>query len=281
MKSMIFTGKNGGPLREIVGLNFNANFVEVDSVCVKQQSSFTICDEELVGLSLMDQLNEIYQKWEKFGPYGDVLSLSEIQINDSKKHYVVNFIGRISAESLTEATPLVQEEVLFRGKVFDVIRITQILSDGKKRVTEKIKMRNAAAIIPILRNGRIVLIRQYRPAIGKFIYEIPAGKLEEGETSTKAVERELVEETGYSVTRDTTCMTSISPTPGCVDETIDISFAQVGEKQEQSLDDDEKIEVFDFTLDEVLAMIDNHEIIDAKTIIGILMLDRIRKSNLP
>lgn len=119
MKSMIFTAKGGGPLKEITGLSSKAPLLEFDlNSVLEQQSSFTICTEELGTINLMDQLNSIYQKWGKFGPYGDILSLSEIKISDSKTQYIVNFIARLAFHKPSLTVDLVPFIVDKNRKVF-------------------------------------------------------------------------------------------------------------------------------------------------------------------
>jgi ADP-ribose pyrophosphatase len=125
------------------------------------------------------------------------------------------------------------------------------------------------AAIPVLKDGRILLIRQVRYPIGKFILEIPAGKLDSGQPPLETVAREIEEETGYCagvLTQECTFYT----TPGISDESIHLFLARELSLKEQRLEEGEHITVEAYSLEECLEMIRTGEINDGKTILGIL-----------
>ncbi len=132
----------------------------------------------------------------------------------------------------------------------------------------------ASAVVPFVSdpNGddpQLLLIRQYRYAAGDFIYEIPAGRLDPGESPLECATRELLEETGCTAERVEPLL-PIMTTPGFTDEKIHLFMASgltVGETRREA---DEFIELVKLPLSEVLQMIERGEIVDGKTLIAIL-----------
>ncbi len=132
-----------------------------------------------------------------------------------------------------------------------------------------IKHPGAAAILPITKEGQIILIKQYRYPLGMESLEIPAGKKEDiHEDSTYFAHRELEEETGY-VSDDMTFFQRMYPCVGYSDEYIDLFIAKncVKKDHPKAMDDDENIEPLFLTKDEVKTMIEMHQIKDGKTLI--------------
>jgi ADP-ribose pyrophosphatase len=136
----------------------------------------------------------------------------------------------------------------------------------------------AAAMVPLLSNQEVVLIRQYRHAIREFIWEIPAGTLDAGESPLNCARRELVEETGYSA-EIWHQLGKITPLPGCSDERIHIFLASDLKPAEQHLDDDEMLNVYPVKLNDALQMILAGEINDGKTISGLFLASHWLKNN--
>lgn len=165
---------------------------------------------------------------------------------------------------------------LYHGKVFDVVVEKVTLPNGAVKNREIVRHHGAAAMVPFLNDGKVVLIKQYRHAVGKFLWEIPAGTLEPNEEPIECAKRELVEETGYEAAH-LDKLTEILPAPGYTDEHIHIFLATGLTLAEQNLEDDEVLQVLPTKFDMALEMIQQGEIQDAKTIIG-LLLSSMKKS---
>ena len=129
----------------------------------------------------------------------------------------------------------------------------------------------ASAVVPLKEDGRVVLIRQLRHAVGGFIYEIPAGKLDPQEDPRDCAARELEEEVGYRA-GFLELLTSIWTAPGFTDEVIHIFQGTNLKKGTQALDQDEVLEIVEWPLEEAMARIQDGTIRDAKTIIGLQMV---------
>lgn len=153
---------------------------------------------------------------------------------------------------------------IFAGKVIQVQVEDIELPNGKLGKREIVKHPGAVAIIPITRENKLVLVRQYRKALDKVIYEIPAGKLEAGEQPEDCASRELKEETGYTA-RKLSLVTSFYTSPGFADEIIYIYEAAEIEAGIATPDQDEFVERVEVSLEEALALIQKDEIHDAKT----------------
>jgi ADP-ribose pyrophosphatase len=166
---------------------------------------------------------------------------------------------------------------LYQGKLFNVLLETVTLPNGKIKDREVVRHPGAAAMVPLLEDGKIVLVKQYRHAVGDFIWEIPAGTLEVGEEPVVCARRELAEETGYEA-KNLDKLAEILPAPGYTDEHIHIYLATGLARAEQDLQDDEVLEVEPVDFDKALLMITRGEIQDGKTIAG-LLLTSMRRSN--
>ena len=159
---------------------------------------------------------------------------------------------------------------LHTGRIFSLVNENYTLDNGVTSDMDFIQHPGAAAMVPMLNKQEIVLIKQYRHAIREFIWEIPAGTLDAGESPLNCARRELVEETGYSAS-DWHQLGSITPLPGCSDERIHIFLALDLKPTEQNLDDDEMLKVHQVKFKEALQMIWKGEINDGKTISGLFM----------
>jgi ADP-ribose pyrophosphatase len=160
---------------------------------------------------------------------------------------------------------------LYKGRVFSLHRDTVALSEGAATTTiDVIRHPGASAVVPVSRNGRILLIRQYRYCLGQTIWEIPAGTVEPGETPMACARRELEEEAG--VTADQwDSLTTLTPVPGYSDERIHLFVARGLTPAAQRLDPDEILEPRMVSWKSAIAMIRKGEIGDAKTICGIYL----------
>lgn len=145
------------------------------------------------------------------------------------------------------------------------------LPDGKVVEWDLIKHVGAAAVIPIMDDGKIIMVRQYRNASDSYTLEIPAGTLDSKTEDPKdCAFRELEEETGYR-TEALTYLYKFYSAIGFTDEIISIYVAKNLIKSEQNLDEDEYVDLEYYTLDQLVEMIFTGEIIDNKTISAILM----------
>lgn len=166
----------------------------------------------------------------------------------------------------TEKT--LEREWFFKGKVIEVARDQVSLPDGTFGERELVFHRGGVAIIALTADERIVLVRQFRKPLEKVIWEIPAGKIEPGESEQLATaRRELEEETGLRA-EEWTFLTKMVLTPGFSNEVLTLFLATNLELMEESLplDEDEFLDVHYFTLDEAKALIQAGDICDAKTL---------------
>lgn len=155
-----------------------------------------------------------------------------------------------------------------KGRVFDLYAENVTLPNGVSLDMEIIRHPGAAAIVPVMADQRVLLIKQFRHAVDGFIWEIPAGTLDAGETPRRCAERELIEETGYSARR-LDKMGEITPLPAYSDERIHLYIATGLDRSDQNLDADELLYVHPMTLERALEMITEGQIQDAKTIVAL------------
>ena len=169
-------------------------------------------------------------------------------------------------------------QILHRGRVFNLIRENVTLDNGSSTDMEFVEHPGATAIIPMLNESRVLLLKQYRHSLREHIWEIPAGTLEPNEEVINCARRELIEETGYSAGQWRK-LAKITPVPGYSNERIHIYLATDLKPAEQNLDKDEIINVHEVELSEAIEMIKMGEIQDAKSITGLyLMLNRLNRN---
>lgn len=157
-------------------------------------------------------------------------------------------------------------KTVYDGKILKLELDEVELPDGKVSYRECVRHSGGAAVL-LIKDNRVLLVRQYRYVYGKPIYEIPAGKLNEGEDPKIAAARELEEETGYRA--ELSHLLDIYPTPGYTDEIIHIYLAGNFEITAQKLDEDEFLNYCFIDIGTVLKMIENGELCDAKTVLAI------------
>jgi ADP-ribose pyrophosphatase len=160
-------------------------------------------------------------------------------------------------------------EVLFKGKVFDIKLDLLTYDSGNDGRREIVIHNGGSVVVPVKNDGKIILVKQFRYPLQESLFELPAGKLDNGEDPLICATRELKEETGFS-TDNITKLGSIYTTPGFCTEELFIFLAKDLQEGEHSREEGEiGMEVFEFTIDEIDQMIMNGEIKDAKTICGI------------
>ena len=168
----------------------------------------------------------------------------------------------------------IKSETVYEGTFLILKKDKIILPNGNTSNREWIKHPGAVCCVPILPNGEIVLIRQYRYAVKEEMIEIPSGKLDKNEIPEKCVIRELEEEIGYKAGK-LTFLANIHPAVGFTDEKMWLYLAEDLIKTKQSLDADEFLALSPTKLEEAVDMVWSGEITDVKTIIGILWAQRI------
>ncbi len=170
-------------------------------------------------------------------------------------------------------TQPVTTQPVYAGRVIDLGLETHNLPNGHQSTFEIIRHPGGAAVLPILPDGRLLLISQFRPAIGQMIYEIPAGRLEPGESSRTCVARELVEETGYFAA-EFTPLGSLWSAVGFCDERVNLFVATGLVETESAPEIDEVIELAPVTLERALQLVEQDQILDSKTQIALLRYAR-------
>jgi ADP-ribose pyrophosphatase len=163
----------------------------------------------------------------------------------------------------------------YRGPVFWVTT-DEVLEPTGVRVRRDIVRHSGSIVVLAVEDGRseprILIEEQYRHAAGRFLYELPAGRIDEGENELEAAKRELLEETGYSA-RSWKRILHFWASPGFVAEAMSIYLARGLESGKAQPEDDEVIEISMVPLSEATEMIMSGAIQDAKTIAGVLWLD--------
>ena len=158
-----------------------------------------------------------------------------------------------------------------RGRVFELHVDNVTLENGVTVDVDVVRHPGAAAIVPITERGGVILIHQFRYAIGADIWEIPAGTLDPGERPQDCARRELAEEAGVEAA-EWTALGAITPLPGYSDEVIHLYRARRLTPTRRHLDADELLEVQEFAFETALTMIARQEIRDAKTITGLMLV---------
>jgi ADP-ribose pyrophosphatase len=172
------------------------------------------------------------------------------------------------------ATTLTHEEI-YRGRIFTVSRDRVLLPKGVESTLEIVRHPGSVVLLPMPDPGRLILVRQYRYAVDRWVWELAAGTLKPGEDPAAGAARECEEETGLAAGRVEE-VGAFYPTPGYCDEKMNFftltDLAPPAGRPPASPDDDEDIRVRTFRLDEVREMIARGEIVDLKTVAGISLL---------
>jgi ADP-ribose pyrophosphatase len=164
---------------------------------------------------------------------------------------------------------ILRSKIIYQGRVFGVRRDEVLEPTGLRTTREVITHPGSVVVLPVLPDGRIVLIRQYRHATRQFLWELVAGRMERGENPRRGGARELIEETGYRAKRFRVFL-DVFPTPGFLEERMYILLAEGLTLGEAEPEEDEKITVKSFTRKELEKMIRTGKLRDAKSIAGLL-----------
>jgi ADP-ribose diphosphatase len=166
---------------------------------------------------------------------------------------------------------VLRSKTLYEGRVVR-LKIDRVIEPGGVTVDREVVLHpGSVVVLPHLDDGRIVLVRQFRYAAGKSLWELVAGGLEPNETPLEAARRELQEETGYDA-RILRPLLSFYPTPGFVSERMHLVEASDLFRSQASPDADERIRVGRFTREHLFNMLRQRRIEDAKTLVGLLWL---------
>jgi ADP-ribose pyrophosphatase len=164
---------------------------------------------------------------------------------------------------------VLRSKVIYRGRVFGVRQDRVVEPGGVRVIRDVVTHTGSVVLLPVFPDGRILLVRQYRHAVGQFLWELVAGRIEPQERPIVAARRELLEETGYTARRFRKLL-DVFPTPGFVSERMLVYLAtglRPGPAQPES---DERITARRFRAAELERMIRRGTLRDAKSIVGIL-----------
>ncbi len=172
------------------------------------------------------------------------------------------------------AIETVSVETVAELRRFRLARYTQRFPNGHVEERDVIVHPGAAVILPVTRDGRVVLVKQYRTSLNACHVELPAGVFDPGESPLEAARRELLEETGYRADswRE---LTRSHPAPGLTDECLSIYLAEGLELGEAAREPGEYLEVLHLEVSEVLERILCGAITDGKTQVAVLLADRL------
>lgn len=173
----------------------------------------------------------------------------------------------------------ISKKDVYKGNILEVDVLKVLQPDGKETTREVIRHSGGAAIVPISDKNEIYMVKQYRKPVEIELLEIPAGKLDEGEEPIVCARRELKEETGLEA-KNMKHLIDLYCAPGYSSEKIYIYVATDLIEGEPCADEGEIISSEKLPIAELLKMIKNNEIIDAKTVVGILLAEKIIKGEI-
>ena len=169
---------------------------------------------------------------------------------------------------------IVSSKEVYSCSLFRVTEDEAVDRTGWRIRRSVVRHRGSAVMMPVDAKNRVLLVRQYRLPAGQYLWELPAGKIDEGETALQAARRELVEETGLRA-KKWKKLALFYPSPGYVEETMTIYLATELTQGAAQPMDDERIETRWFGRKELRELIRTNRIVDAKTMIGFLHWDRL------
>ncbi len=172
---------------------------------------------------------------------------------------------------MDERAQVISSQERFSGRVFRVRTDEVRLDDGTIATLDVVEHRGSYAIVATPTPDSLVLVRQYRHAVGRALWEIPAGTAEPGESPAAGARRELAEETGFSAA-SIRPLGSLYITPGFCTEVMHFFHASELRAGEQYLDEDERITVGTFSIGEAEKLVESGQIADAKTVVALLWL---------
>lgn len=171
---------------------------------------------------------------------------------------------------MTFEEKFISSERIYEGAILNLRRDT-VTAAGGQAYREIIEHNGAVAVVPVTNEGKVVMVEQYRYPMGRVILEIPAGKIDNGETDPEgAAVRELKEETGYTAEK-LTYLGKISPSVAYTEEIIHLYAATGLSPGETEFDVDEALDIIEYDFNEIYHMAASGKLVDAKTIAAIFM----------
>ena len=164
---------------------------------------------------------------------------------------------------------ILKSEIIYEGNAFGVRRDEIIEPTGVHAVRDVVTHPGSVVVLPVLPDGRIVMVRQYRYATKQYLWELVAGRMERGEDPKKGAQRELLEETGYRA-RKFSVFLDLFPTPGFLEERMYLLLAQGLTAGVAEPEEDEKLVVAAYTRRQLEQMMRAGKLRDAKSIAGLL-----------
>lgn len=164
---------------------------------------------------------------------------------------------------------------VYRGRVITVERDVVDMGNGRTVAMDVVRHRGSIVLVPQPTRSEVILIRQFRYVIGRWIWELPAGSLEPGESPARGARRECEEETGWRP-RTLQRLAAYYPTPGFCDEKLTFYACRdlVRPRHAPVHDPDEQIEASRFTLRDAWRMVERGDVIDMKTVVGLGIVTR-------
>lgn len=176
---------------------------------------------------------------------------------------------------MSQIEQTMSSQSIYEGRILN-LRVDTVEMDGKKYTKREIvEHAPVVCILALTEDNNILMVRQFRKAVDKELLELPAGFVEIDEEPVEAAKRELEEETGY-YPHKCEYISEFYTSPGFCNEKVYLFFAEDLEKREQHLDDCENLTFEKISFDDVLKQVRVGDIIDAKTILGILLYNNLR-----
>jgi ADP-ribose pyrophosphatase len=169
----------------------------------------------------------------------------------------------------SQSAEVLSSKVVYEGPVFGIRRDEVLEPSGVRATREVITHPGSVVVLPVLPDGKIILIRQYRHATRQFLWELVAGRIDDGEAPRQAARRELIEETGYRA-KSFKVFLDVFPTPGFLEERMYILLAEGVTPGDAQPEEDEKIVSRAYSVAELKEMIRKGHMRDAKSVAGIL-----------
>ena len=182
-------------------------------------------------------------------------------------------MSKASDRTAEKQVKVLNSQTVYEGSVFGIRRDEIIEPTGVHATREVVTHPGSVVVLPVLPDGQILLIQQYRYAARQFLWELVAGRIDAGETPREAAARELIEETGYRAKRFRIFL-EMFPTPGFLEEKMFLLLAEGLTAGRAEPEDDEKIVSRAYNLKQLEEMIRKGKLRDAKSIAGILFYFR-------